>query len=50
MDLELSKRLAAVAGLVSYPTVADIGTDHGYVPIALFLQGKLKKGYACDVR
>ena len=48
--MELSKRLAAVAGLVSYPTVADIGTDHGYVPIALFLQGKLKKGYACDVR
>lgn len=48
--MELSKRLAAVASLVSYPTVADIGTDHGYVPIALFLQGKLKKGYACDVR
>lgn len=50
INLELSKRLAAVAGLVSCPTVADIGTDHGYVPIALFLQGKLKKGFACDVR
>lgn len=50
INLELSKRLAAVVSLVTYPTVADIGTDHGYVPIALFLQGALEKGYACDVR
>ena len=48
--MEVSKRLEAVAGLVSYETIADIGTDHGYVPIYLFLKGKIKKAYACDVR
>ena len=42
--MELSKRLAAVAGLVSYPTVADIGTDHGYVPVSLLLEGLLRRG------
>ncbi len=48
--MELSKRLQAVAALVSYPTVADIGTDHGYVPIYLHTLGRLKKAFACDVR
>ena len=48
--MELSKRLELVASLVSHETIADIGTDHGYVPIYLYLQGKIKKAYACDVR
>lgn len=48
--MELSKRLELVASLVTHDTVADIGTDHGYVPIYLYLQGKIKKAYACDVR
>ena len=34
--MELSKRLTAVAGLVTEgASVADIGTDHGYIPIHL---------------
>lgn len=48
--MDISKRLQGVAALVSYPVVADIGTDHGYVPIYLHKIGKLKKAYACDVR
>jgi len=48
--MDISKRLQKVAALVSYPTVADIGTDHGYVPIYLHKMGKVKKALACDVR
>lgn len=48
--MELSKRLQAVADLVSDGTVvADIGTDHGYIPIYLIESGKCKKAYAMDV-
>ena len=37
--MELSKRLTAVAGLVTEgASVADIGTDHGYIPIHLIEQ------------
>ena len=48
--MDISKRLELVAGLVSNEIIADIGTDHGYVPIYLYKQGKIKKAYACDVR
>ena len=49
--MELSKRLAAVAALVSEGrTVADIGTDHGYIPIWLTEKGICKKAFAMDVR
>lgn len=29
--------------------MADIGTDHGYLPIALVNSGKCKKAIACDI-
>ena len=29
--------------------VADIGTDHGYLPITLLKSGKCKKAIACDI-
>ena len=48
--MELSKRLQAVADLVSTGlTVADIGTDHGYIPIYLIETGISKKAFAMDV-
>lgn len=47
--MEISKRLQQVASLVRYETVADIGTDHGYVPIYLYQQGRIKKAIACDI-
>lgn len=48
--MELSKRLYAVAGLVTEgASVADIGTDHGYVPIYLVEQKIAVKALALDV-
>lgn len=48
--MELSKRLAAIAGLVTEGTVAaDVGTDHGYVPIYLAEAGKCERVIAMDV-
>ena len=39
----LSKRLSAVAGLVKKGSViADIGTDHGYIPVYLYKSGIIK--------
>lgn len=48
--MELSKRLQAVAGLVGDNlVVADVGTDHGYIPIYLIESGKCQKAFAMDV-
>lgn len=48
--MELSKRLQAVADLVGENrTVADVGTDHGYIPIYLIETGKCQKVLAMDV-
>ncbi len=48
--MELSKRLQAVADLVSNGvTVADVGTDHGYIPIYLVESGKSKCAIAMDI-
>ncbi|WP_034638608.1 tRNA (adenine(22)-N(1))-methyltransferase [Desulfofalx alkaliphila] len=46
----LSKRLSILAGYVEQgKIIADIGTDHGYLPIALVKSGKCPKAIACDV-
>ena len=48
--MELSKRLSAVAGLVTEgASVADIGTDHGYIPIWLAKRDPAVKLIAMDV-
>lgn len=48
--MELSKRLYAVASLVTEgASVADIGTDHGYVPIYLVKNKIASKVIALDV-
>jgi tRNA (adenine22-N1)-methyltransferase len=50
-ELTLSKRLQMIAGLVPNGSiVADIGTDHGYLPIYLVKSGIAQKVYAMDVR
>lgn len=48
--MQISKRLEAVAGMVtSGCTVADIGTDHAYIPIYLVENGKSSRVIAMDV-
>ncbi len=48
--MNLSKRLTAVAGQITQGnTVADIGTDHGYIPIYMTLYKFSPKAYAMDV-
>lgn len=48
--MNLSKRLTVVAGQITRGnTVADIGTDHGYIPIYMTLNGFSNKAYAMDV-
>lgn len=49
--MELSKRLAAVAGMVTKGNVVcDVGCDHGYVSIYLVRQGISPRVIAMDVR
>jgi len=49
--IKLSDRLQAVANLCPKGTnVADIGTDHGYLPIYLVEAGIANKAFALDLR
>lgn len=56
MMIQLSKRLQAVADLLtendqeSISCVADVGTDHGYIPIYLVEKGICKCAIAMDIR
>ena len=49
--MQLSKRLQTVADLVTPGNrLADVGTDHGYVPIWLYEQGRIPSAIAMDLR
>jgi len=47
--MEISYRLKTVADMVHEKKIADIGTDHGYVPIYLAKMGKIESAFACDI-
>ena len=48
--IKLSKRMKAVASMVTPDYVlADVGTDHGYVPISLVQRKKIQKAIAMDI-
>lgn len=51
--MKLSKRLQAVYDFVKVygngGAMADIGTDHGYLPCALAMQDVISYAYACDI-
>ena len=46
---KLSARLQACADLVQGDIIADIGSDHAYLPVWLFKNNKIKKAYAVDI-
>ena len=49
-NLILGNRLSSVAGLVRRGAVlADIGTDHAYLPIYLLTTGKISFAYCTDI-
>ncbi len=49
--MKLSKRLELVASMVPEKSrVADVGTDHGYIPIALVERGIAVRAIAMDLR
>lgn len=50
MNFKLSKRLSAVADMITKgSSVADVGTDHGYIPIYLALNGLCRYSVAMDI-
>ena len=50
MKIQLSKRMDKLAGLVTAGNrLADVGTDHGYIPIALVQSGKIPSAIAMDI-
>ena len=49
--MQLDERLQLVASFVRPGSVvADIGTDHAYLPVQLVKTGICPKAYACDLR
>ena len=49
--LSLTPRLQAIANFIeSGRAIADIGTDHAYIPVYLIEQGIIPAAYACDIR
>ena len=50
INSSLDKRLLSCADYVRAGAVfADIGTDHGYLPLFLLKAGKIERAYLCDV-
>ncbi|MBE6798909.1 MAG: SAM-dependent methyltransferase [Ruminococcaceae bacterium] len=48
--MPLNSRLLKIAGMIREgDRVADIGTDHAYLPVFLIKEGKCSEVFACDV-
>ena len=48
---DMGPRLRAIAALVpeGCACLADIGTDHGYIPVSLLLEGRVRRAVAADI-
>lgn len=49
MSLRLDARLSSAAALVRGGRLADVGTDHAFLPAALLLMGKIDFAVASDI-
>lgn len=50
MSCQLDERLLSAAGFVRAGAVlADIGTDHGYLPVFLLSRGDISRAVLCDI-
>lgn len=49
MEIKISDRLNTIANQVKYRTMADIGTDHAYIPIYLCQNGTIDYAIASDI-
>lgn len=49
MSIRLDSRLGSAAALVRGGRLADVGTDHAYLPVALLLEGRIDYAVASDV-
>lgn len=48
--MQISKRLEMVAGMITPGCIlADVGTDHAYIPIYLAAGGNIQRAFAMDV-
>lgn len=53
-NIKLSARFKILAQQIAnlnrpFETIADIGTDHGYLPLILFKDNLIQKGILCDI-
>ena len=46
----MQTRINAIVEEINYKTLADIGTDHGYIPILAVESNKVTKAIACDIK
>ncbi|GHV40168.1 SAM-dependent methyltransferase [Clostridia bacterium] len=47
--VKISKRLSAIAEIVRFKSVCDIGCDHGILPLFLLQSGSVEKVAVCDI-
>ena len=49
VNLNIDGRLTAISNMICGDVIADVGSDHAYLPIWLYLNKKIKKAYALDI-
>ena len=48
-SINIDSRLKTIADMITGGVVADIGSDHAYLPVWLWQNNKIKKAYAIDI-